>query len=169
MDLSLLLLAAEQFLDQGGNVLWAIILLSIVLFFGFFERFIFLTTTASELEQQLLRSYREHPGHYTRLHLQKEARRNFFQGNSYLKFGISLLPLLGLLGTVSGMIEVFDVMGHFGNSNPRLMASGVAKAIIPTMSGMAVAVIGLIIYHFLHLQMKRRMRHFEHLINERTQ
>ncbi len=72
---------------------------------------------------------------------------------------IAMLPLLGLLGTVVGMIEVFEVMAMFGNSNPRLMASGVAKAIVPTMSGMALAVFSVLTLHLLKTFADKRMNH----------
>ena len=63
---------------------------------------------------------------------------------------VALCPLLGLLGTVTGMIEVFDVMAAAGNSNARAMASGVSKATIPTMAGMVAALSGL--YFSVQLQ-----------------
>jgi len=63
---------------------------------------------------------------------------------------VALCPLLGLLGTVTGMIEVFDVMAAAGNSNARAMASGVSKATIPTMAGMVAAISGL--YFSVRLQ-----------------
>ena len=56
---------------------------------------------------------------------------------------IALLPLLGLLGTVTGMIQVFDVMASLGSGNPRAMANGVSAATIPTMAGMLVAISAL--------------------------
>jgi biopolymer transport protein ExbB len=52
-------------------------------------------------------------------------------------------PLLGLLGTVTGMIEVFEVITATGSSNARLMASGISKATIPTMTGLAVSLTGV--------------------------
>ncbi len=64
---------------------------------------------------------------------------------------VAVCPLLGLLGTVTGMIEVFDVMAAAGNSNPRAMASGVSKATIPTMSGLLAALSGL----YFSVQLKR--------------
>jgi biopolymer transport protein ExbB len=64
---------------------------------------------------------------------------------------VAVCPLLGLLGTVTGMIEVFDVMAAAGNSNPRAMASGVTKATIPTMSGLLAALSGL----YFSVQLKR--------------
>ena len=56
---------------------------------------------------------------------------------------MAVLPLLGLLGTVTGMIAVFDVMAFAGTGNARLMAGGVSKATIPTMSGLVAALSGL--------------------------
>ena len=51
-----------------------------------------------------------------------------------IKTLVALCPLLGLMGTVTGMIEVFDVMAVSGSGNARSMASGVSKATIPTLS-----------------------------------
>ena len=55
-----------------------------------------------------------------------------------------MCPLFGLLGTVTGMIAVFDVMAFKGLGNPRLMAGGVSQATLPTMVSMVVALVGLI-------------------------
>ena len=55
----------------------------------------------------------------------------------------AICPLLGLLGTVTGMIQVFDVMAFLGSGNPRAMADGVSAATIPTMSGMVIALIAI--------------------------
>ena len=51
--------------------------------------------------------------------------------------------MLGLLGTVTGMIEVFDVMAS-GGGNTRGMAAGVSKATLPTMAGMVAAISGML-------------------------
>jgi biopolymer transport protein ExbB len=58
---------------------------------------------------------------------------------------ITVCPMLGLLGTVTGMIEVFDVMAIAGSGNTRAMASGVSKATIPTMAGMVAALSGMML------------------------
>ena len=51
--------------------------------------------------------------------------------------------MIGLLGTVYGMIEVFEVLSFLGTGNPRAMSSGVAKATIPTMASMVITIISL--------------------------
>ena len=56
---------------------------------------------------------------------------------------VALCPLLGLMGTVTGMIHVFEVMAVLGTANARAMAAGVYKATIPTMAGMVAALSGV--------------------------
>jgi biopolymer transport protein ExbB len=62
---------------------------------------------------------------------------------------VALCPLLGLMGTVTGMIEVFDVMALSGSGNARSMASGVSRATIPTMAGMVGALSGVFLVTLL--------------------
>lgn len=56
---------------------------------------------------------------------------------------VALFPLLGLLGTVTGMVAVFDVLAISGTGNPRAMAAGVWQATLPTLAGMVLAIGGL--------------------------
>ena len=63
---------------------------------------------------------------------------------------IALCPVLGLLGTVTGMIEVFDVVSFFGTGNARALASGITKATLPTMTGMAISIVGLLTFTVLN-------------------
>jgi len=64
---------------------------------------------------------------------------------------VPLAPLLGLIGTVSGMLEVFDSMALRGSADARTMASGVSHAMICTMTGLAVSITGLYpVHHFSH-------------------
>ncbi len=62
---------------------------------------------------------------------------------------VPLSPLLGLVGTVSGMLEVFDSMALRGSADARTMASGVSHAMICTLTGLAVSITGLYpVYYF---------------------
>ena len=70
------------------------------------------------------------------------------QANQYLgtiKVCVALCPLVGLLGTVTGMVTVFEVMAFLGTGNARAMAAGVSQATVPTMSGMVAALSGYFI------------------------
>src|SRR5262249_19294661 len=66
-----------------------------------------------------------------------------------LRVLVPLSPLLGLIGTVSGMLRVFDSMALRGSADARAMAAGVSEAMICTMTGLAVSITGLYpIYYF---------------------
>ena len=61
----------------------------------------------------------------------------------------NLTPLLGLLGTVSGMIKTFKVISLQGVGNPNLLAGGIAEALITTATGLCVAIPALVAYRIL--------------------
>ena len=72
-----------------------------------------------------------------------EVSNDLSQNLLLIKTLIALCPLLGLLGTVTGMLTVFDIMAITGTGNARAMASGVSKATVPTMAGMVAALSGV--------------------------
>jgi len=73
-----------------------------------------------------------------------------------LKVLVPLCPLLGLVGTVTGMLEVFDSMAILGSADARTMASGVSKAMNCTMTGLAISVSGMYpLFHFQSLVRKQ--------------
>jgi biopolymer transport protein ExbB len=72
-------------------------------------------------------------------------------------------PLLGLLGTVGGMITTFSVISRFGTGNAKALASGISEALITTQTGLVLAVPGLFLASYLHRRSERlqeRMRRF---------
>ena len=60
-------------------------------------------------------------------------------GNNWVKFFAAVAPLLGLLGTVIGMIETFQAITLFGTGDPKQMAGGISQVLITTMLGLIVA------------------------------
>jgi biopolymer transport protein ExbB len=74
-----------------------------------------------------------------------------------IKTFVALCPLLGLLGTVTGMIQVFDVMAVAGSSNARSMAAGVSMATVPTMAGMVAALSGVFASTWLNKKSAREL------------
>ncbi|HEY8521893.1 MAG TPA: MotA/TolQ/ExbB proton channel family protein [Gammaproteobacteria bacterium] len=76
-------------------------------------------------------------------------------GFPVLQVLVPMSPLLGLIGTVSGMLEVFDSMALRGNADARSMASGVSEAMICTMSGLAVSITGLYPVHYFRTRARR--------------
>jgi len=69
-------------------------------------------------------------------------------GLSILKLLAGVAPLLGLLGTVTGMIQTFQAMMIYGTGDPQLMAGGISEALITTMLGLVAAIPLLIIHSF---------------------
>jgi biopolymer transport protein ExbB len=61
----------------------------------------------------------------------------------------SIAPLLGLLGTVTGMINTFRAITIFGTSDPRMMSTGISEALVTTQAGLGVAIPLLLAHHFL--------------------
>lgn len=75
---------------------------------------------------------------YMQVRLAKTVRY-MEQGNHVISVMASAAPLLGLLGTVTGMVSTFEVITLYGNQNPVLMADGISEALISTQSGLLVA------------------------------
>ncbi|RLA36434.1 MAG: MotA/TolQ/ExbB proton channel family protein [Gammaproteobacteria bacterium] len=74
---------------------------------------------------------------------------------------VALCPLLGLLGTVTGMIQVFGVMAVSGSGNVRAMAAGVSQATVPTMAGMVGALSGVLLITLLSRRAAREVEFLE--------
>ncbi|TIH15923.1 MotA/TolQ/ExbB proton channel family protein [Marinifilum sp. JC120] len=77
------------------------------------------------------------------IRIRQETRIMRFIGTIIILAAIA--PLLGLLGTVTGMITTFDVIAQFGTGNARALASGISEALVTTQSGLVIAVPGLIL------------------------
>ena len=69
-------------------------------------------------------------------------------GLNLLKLGAAIAPLLGLLGTVTGMIKTFQAMMIYGAGDPQLMAGGISEALVTTMLGLIAAIPLLVLHSF---------------------
>jgi len=77
------------------------------------------------------------------MHLLIELHRKLTKIRDLIGVMVTLCPLLGLLGTVTGMIEVFNILAVTGGGDAKSMAAGVSRATIPTMAGMVAAISGV--------------------------
>jgi biopolymer transport protein ExbB len=78
-----------------------------------------------------------------------------------------IAPLLGLLGTVTGNIKAFGVLGKFGSvGDPGLLAKGIAEALITTAAGIIVAIPSIIFYNFLVSKVSHIIVRLENRVNE---
>ncbi|MBN2164288.1 MAG: MotA/TolQ/ExbB proton channel family protein [Pontiellaceae bacterium] len=77
---------------------------------------------------------------------------------------ITLAPLLGILGTVSGIIVSFDLLGTAGIENPKAVTGGIAQALLTTAAGLAIAIVALLPYNALTRKVEKVTRYLEQLI-----
>tara|TARA_R110001592_G_scaffold299059_1_gene569947 strand:- start:52187 stop:52702 length:516 start_codon:yes stop_codon:yes gene_type:complete len=154
----------RDFLDSGGWVLWSILFVTIVLWTLMLERLWFLGRVFPRQARQLQEGWmarsdrRSSAARHIRAAWLSRAQLRLQRYLPMVRVLIALCPLLGLLGTVSGMIEVFDVMALSGNGNPRAMAAGVSRATVPTMAGMVIAISGLFCLARLDQQARRALQ-----------
>lgn len=81
-----------------------------------------------------------------------DEQQRFEKGLSLLKLLAALSPMLGLLGTVTGMIETFQVITQYGNADPKIMAGGISMALVTTVLGLVAAMPLLFIHNVLSTQ-----------------
>ena len=82
------------------------------------------------------------------------ARTKLERGLSFLALTATVGPLMGLLGTVMGMIATFKLISSFGSGDPKVLAAGISEALIATASGMTVAIPALLLHAFLSRKAK---------------
>ncbi len=157
--------AIRDFLHLGGPVMVVIGASAAVMWILIFERVIYLRTEHRRMVQTIKKVWQERPERrswYARKIRLAMISRVSVHANAHMMFIktlVAVCPLLGLLGTVTGMVEVFEVMALTGSSNPRLMASGVSKATIPTMGGMVAALSGVFAVTMLSRYIRREVEH----------
>ena len=139
----------QHLLEVGGSVLVAIFIAAVALWTLLFERFAYALWVHPERAEAVARRWDAMPDKDSwdaqvirRLWI-SELTLDLDAGLGLIRSLVSVCPLLGLLGTTTGMVEVFESMALMGNSEPRLMASGVSQAMVTTMAGLVVALSGI--------------------------
>jgi biopolymer transport protein ExbB len=143
----------------AGVLLWTLIL----------ERYWYFTQVLPGETQQTLDAWNDSNDHSSwsarQIRKMMISRLNAAMSSNLplMRVLVPLSPLLGLIGTVSGMMEVFDSMALRGSADARTMASGVSHAMICTMSGLAVSISGLFPVHYFNSRIRRETE----LLNDR--
>lgn len=141
--------AVFTFLEKGGDVLILIFFVISLMLGLVLERVMYFFTTYRAQRKDVLDRWEGRSertswyAHKIRTAMISQVKLDLSANIGLIKTLVAICPLCGLLGTVTGMIEVFDVMAALGNGNARAMASGVSKATIPTMAGMVGALVGV--------------------------
>lgn len=141
--------AVSRFMDMGGDVLWLIAALLFVMWMLIFERVWYFKTGWKADVGKVIATWEGRPerkswnAQQVREKLISQSKMQINQYLPVIKTLVALCPLLGLLGTVTGMIEVFNIMAVTGGGDAKSMAGGVSRATIPTMAGMVAAISGV--------------------------
>lgn len=141
--------ALLDFMAAGGAVMWALAALCVLYWTLVFERLWFMRRVFPRWVDDRRQAWNQlgsDTGRWQRAVRSAwlaQAQQQLTGPLRMSKTMVAMYPLLGLLGTVTGMIAVFDVLALNGTGNPRGMAAGVWQATLPTMAGMVLAITGL--------------------------
>ncbi len=151
-----LLQQIQEFVEAGGYVLNAIFVISVLLWTLIVERYLYLHFGHRHRLRQAQAYWQARPdcsswrARKVRQAMISKMSLQLHEFLPWIRSLIAICPLLGLLGTVTGMIHVFDTIAILGHGNPRAMAAGISMATIPTMAGMVVTLSGLFFSAHLH-------------------
>ncbi len=150
-------------MQTGGDVLLILFIVSILFWTLVVEKFLYKTFVYRATSKKLRRYWKNHKEAETWANTQLKTAQvsslNIALNSnlSIMRVLIALFPLLGLLGTITGMVSVFDSMSSLG-TNAKAMASGISMSTIPTMAGMLLAVLGLFAYSQIDATAKKEIR-----------
>lgn len=162
-----------SFFDQGGGLLWAILAVSMLMWTLIAERYWFFYFQLPQLQAELLGHWRNRSpsGRMSEQRLKHSLVARYLaqvlRGLKAVNVLTNILPLLGLLGTVSGMIKVFEVINVFGAGNVRGMAAGISEALITTMAGLITALSGYFFVASLEFRARSAHEQFNAFLTDR--
>ncbi len=160
-------LSVRDFMEAGGPLVWWIALTIFIMWLLIVERILFYNNRLPELVEKTREAWEARSersswnAHRIREAMISRVEMETEQWLALIKTLVALCPLLGLMGTVTGMIRVFEVMALSGSGNVRSMAGGVSSATIPTMAGMVGALSGVLLITILTRRAEREVELLE--------
>lgn len=137
---------------QGGHIMWLLFVVALLQIYVFMQRWLSwpkLCYSAANLSHRpLLQRHAEH----------LQALNALEKGLPLLKALVVITPLLGLTGTVTGMMLVFDGLSLGEAADPRRLSSGIARAILPTFASMAVVLLGMFFLSFWQRRVRKTLQ-----------
>ena len=155
------------FLERGGIVLWFIMFAAFIMWGFILERFFYFRMTHKNVAQDAIDKWNDRSdhsstfAHWIKDKLVSEVRVKASQNVIFLKAMVAVIPLMGLWGTVYGMLQVFYLMAATGASDAKALSAGVSMATIPTMSGMVVSLSGILATMDLDRKVRREVAKVE--------
>ena len=159
--------AIRDFMELGGPVLRWIAVTIFVMWVLIIERLVFFRTNMRIMAAQIRDAWearterRSWNAHQIREGMISQFSMATNRSIPMIQTMVALCPLMGLLGTVTGMIKVFEVMAVSGSGNVRAMAAGVSQATVPTMAGMVGALSGVLLVTLLSRRAAREVEFLE--------
>lgn len=153
----------QLLMESGGSVLWAILIASIVMWTMIIERYFFVYFVYPAHMRKVVATWQQRSDRQSwyaqqiRQGMIAESSASLKNYLMLIRTLIAALPMLGLLGTVDGMIQTFDVLTVFGTGNARGMAGGISVALITTMGGLLAALSGM----YFSTELEQRVRRAE--------
>ncbi len=150
-----------DYILAGGIVMLPLVAVCILMWSLIIERVLFFSRAKDKLklmitEEFLKRKTGRKDIDYSLLKEIKTASLRMLNAHiNIIKILAIIAPLLGLLGTVTGMIKTFEVISSFGTGNVRLMASGISEALITTQTGLVIAIPGIYMSKLLEERSQR--------------
>jgi biopolymer transport protein ExbB len=154
-------IAVDALVGEGGPFVLGIFLSGVVMWAIILERYVFFFSVLPRLVRKANDTWKTRADHTSwcarqiRQMLISQVNSAMTSSFPIMQVLVPLSPLLGLVGTVSGMLEVFDSMAIRGSADARTMASGVSTAMICTMTGLAVSISGLYPVHYFRTRAHR--------------
>ena len=159
--------AIRDFMELGGPVLRWIAITIFLMWVLIIERVVFFRTQIRGLATNIQNRWEDRSerrswnAHQIREGMISQFSISTNQGIPMIQTLVALCPLMGLMGTVTGMIKVFEVMAVSGSGNVRGMAAGVSQATVPTMAGMVGALSGVLLVTLLSRRAAREVEFLE--------
>lgn len=167
----------ERLILEGGIIIWVLLIIAalqiglalssiLILKFGEFEKLDSSEIDNSNIDNSATKtldkaSLKTHNSNklmaLSRYEFMQRLEIRIYRGLPTMKGLVAICPLMGLMGTVTGMMQIFDLVGSGLGVSPRLLSSGISHATLPTMVGMAISVIGLILLNIWQRNIKEKI------------
>jgi biopolymer transport protein ExbB len=160
--------------EKGGFLMYPIFICSLIAITIFFERMFYLKSIKTKSKRFVLRvkdlvkkgsielavsACRKSPTPISEIML--AGLMKFGRGREEMKEAIEDTPLLGLLGTVFGMVKAFNVIAVMGVGKPEALAGGISEALLTTAFGLSIAIPTIVVYNYLSHRVDKLIREME--------